>query len=117
MDARSTGGDSRTGRKLFEHLQLVNAEILAAGSSDWVVFAKDREYPADEKNFLQFILHFLESSLKDSGQLDAAIFERWLLRRREQIDCGKLVYIAHQMYFLVKAPMSLRATVRSEAIS
>ncbi len=101
MDTRSTGGDSQTGRKLFEHFHSVNADILAAGASDWVVFGKDGSYPADEKYFLQFVLHFFESSLKDSDQLDAATFERWLAKRREQIECGELVYLAHQMDFLI----------------
>jgi hypothetical protein len=102
MDARPTGGDSHTGRKLFEYFQSANADILAAGASDWVVFGKDGSYPDDEEFFLQFVVHFFENSLKDSDQLDAARFKRWLAKRAEQIECGKLVYIAHQMDFLVK---------------
>jgi hypothetical protein len=102
MDARPTGGDSRMGRKLFEYLRCVQAEILAAGASDWVVYAKDGTYPADEKYFLQFILHFFESALKDCSELDAGAFERWLADRHGQIEHGELVYIAHQMDFLVR---------------
>ena len=101
MDERPTGGDSRMGRKLFEHLQTVDAEILAAGASDWVVYARDGKYPADEKYFLQFILHFFESSLKNREELDASAFQGWLEQRQHQIEYGKLVYIAHQMDFLV----------------
>jgi hypothetical protein len=101
MDERPTGGDSRMGRKLFEHLQTVEAEILAAGASDWVVYARDGKYPADEKYFLQFILHFFESSLKNREELDALTLQGWLAQRQQQIDCGDLVYIAHQMDFLV----------------
>src|SRR5689334_2517758 len=101
MDSRSTGGDSRTGRKLFEHFHSVNRDILAAGASDWIVFANNGKYAADEEYFLHFVLHFFENSLKDSDPLDGAIFDRWLAKRREQIECGKLVYIAHQMDFLV----------------
>ena len=108
MDTRSTGGDSRAGRRLFEHLQSVNAEILAAGASDWVVYAKNGTYPADEKYFLQFIMHFFESSLTDCDELEATAFARWLVKRHEQIERGELVYIAHQMDFLVRAPLSLR---------
>jgi hypothetical protein len=102
MDERHTGGDSRMGRKLFEHLQTVEAEILAAGASDWVVYARDGKYPSDEKYFLQFILHFFESSLKDREELDANTLREWLAQRHDQINCGDLVYIAHQMDFLVK---------------
>lgn len=102
MDARSSGGDSRTGRKLFEHLRNSRAEILEAGASDWVVFAKNGTYPADEKYFLQFILYFFESSLLGCADLDADTFRSWLAKRHEQIERGELVYIAHQMDFLVK---------------
>jgi len=102
MDSRSTGGDSRMGRKLFGYFQTVNAEILAAGASDWVVYPIHGRYPADEKYFLQFILHFFETSLKDCDELEDAILKQWLAKRHEQIDCGDLVYIAHQMDFLVK---------------
>src|SRR6266498_2970146 len=103
MDSRFTGGDSRMGRKLFEHLRSVNAEILAAGASDWVVYANDGKYSVDEKYFLQFVLRFFEGSLKDCDELNPVVFERWLAQRHEQIECSELVYIAHQMDFLVKA--------------
>jgi hypothetical protein len=101
MDQRPGGGDSRMGRQLFEHLRVIGADILAAGASDWVVYAKDGKYPADEKYFLQFILHFFESALKERRELDALMLERWLAKRHEQIERGELVYIAHQMDFLV----------------
>ena len=103
MDSRSTGGDSRTGRRLFEHLRSVNAEILAAGASDWVVYSNNGAYPADEKYFLQYILHFFESALQECNELDAGTLGRWLTKRQEQIECGELVYIAHQIDFLVMA--------------
>jgi hypothetical protein len=102
MDARPSGGDSRIGRKLFQYLRSAEAEILSAGPSDWMVYAKDGKYPADEKHFLQFILHFFENSLMDCDGLEPAIFKQWLAKRHEQIDCGDLVYITHQMDFLVR---------------
>ena len=102
MDLRPTGGDSRTGRKLFEYLRLLNVEIIAAGASDWIVHTMHGEYPADEKYFLHFILNFFETSLKAHTELAATEFENWLARRREQIERGELVYIAHQMDFLVR---------------
>jgi hypothetical protein len=104
MDARSIGGDSRTGRKLFEHLRGIKAGILAAGASDWVVHASDGKYPADEKYFLQFILRFFEDSLQGCHELNGPVFKDWLARRHEQIERGELVYIAHQMDFLVRKP-------------
>lgn len=102
MDLRPTGGDSHMGRKLFEYLRLLNTEVIAAGASDWVVHTTHGQYPADEKYFLHFILNFFESSLKDHTELDAAAFESWLQKRHEQIEHGELVYIAHQIDFLIQ---------------
>jgi hypothetical protein len=108
MDTRPSGGSSRTGRKLFEQLRHLNMEILAAGASDWVVHTTNGKYPAEEQDFLRFILSFFESSLKENTTLNAAEFETWLTQRREQIERGELVYIAHQMDFLVSAPSKIR---------
>jgi hypothetical protein len=102
MDRRATGGDSHMGRKLFEHLRAAETDLLAAGASDWVVYPDRGSYPADEKYFLQFILGFFEQSLADSPDLQPVAFKNWLARRRDQIECGELVYIAHQMDFLVR---------------
>src|ERR1051325_4474101 len=44
MDTRPSGGSSRTGRKLFEQFHSLNAEILAAGGSDWVVHTTQGKY-------------------------------------------------------------------------
>lgn len=102
MDTRQTGGDSRSGRHLFGHLRSANAEILAAGASDWVVHAVNGKYPDDEAYFLHFILHFFEESLEGHPELNTRAFSRWVQERRAQIERGELVYIAHQMDFLVK---------------
>ena len=104
MDERVTNGrssgDSRSGRHLFTHLRQNDINILAAGSSDWVVFAGEDGYPADEAYFLHFIIHFFEQALRDHPQLDAVRFQAWLEQRYAQIETGELVYIAHQIDFL-----------------
>ncbi len=105
MDTRPTGGDSRAGRHLFSHLKTAGAEILAAGASDWVVHAVNGNYIAHEKFFLHFILHFFEESLKGNIELNVDEFSTWITKRREQIERGKLVYIAHQMDFLARTPL------------
>ena len=102
MDKRVTGGDSKSGRHLFEHLRNAGAKILEAGASDWVVHAKDGKYPEEEAYFLQFILHFFEESLMGHEELDVNAFSNWLEKRRAQIESGELVYIAHQMDFMVR---------------
>jgi SAM-dependent methyltransferase len=102
MDTRPTGGDSRAGRHLFNHLRNSGAKILAAGSSDWVTHAVNGKYFADEKYFLYFILHFFEEALTGNAELNTDEFSSWITKRREQIERGELVYIAHQMDFLAR---------------
>ena len=102
MDTRKAGGDSKSGRHLFGYLQNIDATILSAGASDWVVHATNGNYLDDESYFLHFILHFFEESLTGHVELDASAFANWLQTRRAQIKSGELVYIAHQMDFLIQ---------------
>jgi SAM-dependent methyltransferase len=113
MDDRLTNGkrsgDSRSGRHMFSTLRRAGATILAAGGSDWVVFAKPDEYPAegypaDEKYFLQFIVETMHRALKDHPALDSEQFAAWVAQRQAQIEAGELVYIAHQLDFLGRWP-------------
>ena len=101
MDTRMTdgqpSGDSRTGRRLFHALRGCGAEVLAAGSSDWVVHAVGGAYRADEAYFLGCILHFVEATLRGHAELDDGEFEDWLAVRRRQVVRGELVYVAHQL--------------------
>ena len=99
IDGRSSG-DSHTGRQLFNKVQLAGGEILAAGSSDWVVFAGKDGYPADETYFLHFIIHTMQQALEGHPQLDRSLFAAWIAQRHAQIEAGTLVYIAHQLDFL-----------------
>jgi len=103
MDERqSTGGrtdHSRTGRRLFAHLREAGADILAAGASDWLVFAGPSGYPADEAYFLHFILHTIHQALAGHPELDPDQFAVWLAARHAQVERGELVYLAHQIDF------------------
>ncbi len=56
-------GSSRTGRLLFTALTRMGAEIIAAGSSDWVVFPRAAGYPDDEAYFLHYIIHTIHQEL------------------------------------------------------
>lgn len=101
MDERITAGkpsgDSKTGRHLFQQLP----HILAAGSSDWVVFAnqKNKDYPADERYFLHYIVNTMAGALSNHPELDETRFRKWIAARHAQIEAGELVYIAHQLDF------------------
>lgn len=103
IDGRKTG-DSRTGRHLFDHLKIVNAQLLAAGSSDWVVFPGIKGYSPDESYFLQFIIHTIHAELKDHRLLNTSDFESWIQQRYSQIHNGELIFVAKQLDFLARIP-------------
>jgi len=97
-------GDSRTGRHFFQHARAAGAQLLDAGSSDWVVHSGPDGYPADEAFFLHFIIHTVASGLEGVPGLDQEKLTSWAHQRHEQVNRGTLVYIAHQMDFLGRVP-------------
>jgi SAM-dependent methyltransferase len=108
MDERITdgkpSGDSKTGRCLFGHLARLGATVLAAGSSDWVVFPGEHGYIADEAYFLHFIIDTIGNALQGRPELNPTEFAEWVRVRHEQIDQQSLIYIAHQLDFVGKGP-------------
>ena len=100
-------GDSRAGRRLFAHLRTAAVDVLAAGGSDWVVFAGANGYPADEAYFLHDIIHTIDLVLTGHPHLEAERLGAWVAQRHAQIEQGALVYIAHQLDVLgrMTAPM------------
>ena len=103
MDERCVNGkpsgSSRTGRRLFEHLKAAGATLLAAGSSDWVVFPGPDGYPGDEAYFLHFIIHTIQQALKGHPELPPADFRAWIEKRHAQIQRQELIYLARQLDF------------------
>ena len=99
-------GESRTGRRLFQHLRDAGAPAQAAGSSDWVVSAdRDGDYPGDEAYFLRSILDTIRHALRDrQDQVEPADLADWLAERGRQLASGELVYIAHQLDFVGRSP-------------
>ena len=73
--------------------------VLAAGSSDWVVFPGPDGYPGDEAYFLHFIIHTVQQALEGHPELPAAAFRAWVEQRHAQIQRGELIYLAHQLDF------------------
>jgi SAM-dependent methyltransferase len=102
-------GDSKTGRHLLEVIPKSGGSLLAAGSSDWVVFPSHGKYPADEAYFLHHIVNTLWVALKDHPELAGGDFERWIHTRHEQIEGAELIYIAHQLDVVGRAPGAARA--------
>jgi SAM-dependent methyltransferase len=104
MDTRRArgrpSGSSRTGRRLFGRLQEAGAWLIAAGSSDWVVFPGPDGYPGDEAYFLHCIIDTIGQALHGHPELPGRRFQAWIAQRHRQIDARELIYIAHQLDFL-----------------
>jgi hypothetical protein len=92
-------GDSKTGRRLFHQLAAAGAEVLAAGSSDWVVFPRRGSYPGEEAHFLHHIVDTIHQSLSVRRDVDQAALALWIELRHRQIERAELTYIAHQIDF------------------
>jgi SAM-dependent methyltransferase len=99
-------GESRTGRRMFSYLRAAGAPALAAGSSDWVVHADlEGKYPDDEAYFVRCILNTIQNALRDRrDRVESADLSNWLAERGRQLAAGDLVYIAHQLDFVGRAP-------------
>ena len=93
-------GHSHTGRQMFSHLKDHNADILAAGSSDWVVHPVAGEYMQDDAYFLHYIIHTIHGALQGHPGLDPTQFAWWVDKRHAQIDRGILTYLTHQLDFV-----------------
>ncbi len=102
---RKTGG-SRTGRLLLGAIPDAGGEILAAGSSDWVVHPIRGAYPGDEATFLRHILATIENELRGHPELSEDRFRAWFEARRRQVDGGELSLVSHQLDFVGRAPGS-----------
>jgi hypothetical protein len=103
--AGQLSGDSYTGRHLFGHLRTAGVEILDAASSDWVIFAGPQGIPA-MKLFLHFIIHTIGTALRGHPELDPVRLLSWIAQRHAQVEAGSLVYIAHQLDFLGRVPVT-----------
>jgi SAM-dependent methyltransferase len=104
-DAAGTrAGHPETGRRLLLAIPRSGASLLAAGSSDWVVFPIRSAYPGDEAYFLHHILETVHAALVGSTRLDAAAFEEWRATRHAQVERGELAFIAHQLDVFGLAP-------------
>lgn len=108
MDRRHQGGvesgGAHSGRRLLAGLA-AKGLLLDAGSADWVVWPRGGAYPHDEGYFLDCLLHFVESSLRDPagggcphdpGLSDAEI-AGWLAARRAQRAAATLVLCARHL--------------------
>ena len=100
MEARLTGA-SHTGRRLLTFLQVSGLEILAAGSSDWVIHPKKAQYSAEETFFLHTIVETVERQLVKTNN-PPHVLATWALLRHRQIDAGEVSFLARHLDLLVQ---------------
>ncbi|GGI94540.1 methyltransferase type 11 [Halobellus salinus] len=97
------GRDVRAGRHLIDLCRSRDGDLLAVGSSDWIVRPRGGEYPADERYFLDRLLGFVEGTVP-AGDRTVEAFDDWLSTRRDQLARGELTYVAHQYDLLYRTP-------------
>ena len=94
--ASGGSGGSKTGRRLFHALASHPVDVLEIGSSDWIIHATEGRYPAEEAFFLGHILEMIE------GAVGGEVATDWASARRRELEKGRLLYIAHQVDYLVR---------------
>jgi SAM-dependent methyltransferase len=99
-----SAGASQTGRRLLTRLPDQGLPILAAGSSDWIVHPQAGRYLADEVFFLETIIQTIVNQLRSEAGLDAGRLADWADRRRAQVQCAQLIYMARNMDILAYRP-------------
>ncbi len=101
MDKRLSGA-SRTGRRLLSFLQGPGLELLAAGSSDWLIHPRNRQYREGEAVFLQAILATVEQELAGQNGPSPPGLGAWASRRHHQLLAGELTFFARHLDLLAR---------------
>jgi hypothetical protein len=106
MEARRTGA-SRTGRRLLSLLQGPGLELLAAGSSDWVVHPRNLTYSEDEVLFLHALIATVEQELAGKSGPAPSGLAAWARTRHRQVEAGVLTFLARNLDLLARRRPSL----------
>lgn len=96
-----TKGASRTGRNLLQFFQQQELEILAAGSSDWVLHPPKTGYSPKEEFFLHAIIDMVGGELNKTDFHIPGI-SKWTRLRHQQVDDGRLSFLASHLDFLIR---------------
>ncbi len=105
METRLAGA-SHTGRRLLTFVQRPGLELLAAGSSDWVIHPRNGHYLADEIFFLHTIIETVELELKHNPNSPSDL-AHWARLRHGQVEAGELTFLARHLDLLVRQRLSL----------
>jgi hypothetical protein len=100
MEMRLSGA-SHTGRRLLTFLQRPGLELLAAGSSDWVIHPRKAGYTVDETVFLHAIIQTVERELAKKNWPPPGL-AAWARLRHQQVGAGQLSFLARHLDLLVR---------------
>ena len=100
MEARQAGA-SHTGRNLLHLLQDQGLELLAAGSSDWIIHPRSRQYSDDESFFLHAIIDTVAAELARKPDPPVGL-TAWAETRHRQVEAGELSFLAKHIDLLVR---------------
>jgi hypothetical protein len=106
METRLAGA-SRTGRRLLSLLQGPGLELLAAGSSDWIIHPRNGTYSGDEVVFLHAIIATVEQELAEKSGPALSDLADWARTRHRQVDEGAVTLLARNLDFLARRRSSL----------
>mgnify|MGYP006280239517 FL=1 len=95
-------GSSRAGSLVFRKLREIELPILAAGSSDWIVFGQKGGTPGIEAAFLKAIIETIRQELHRDSSLDQGRLTDWVDQRRSQAMSGELAYLARNLDVLAR---------------
>lgn len=120
---RTPGRSVTAGRDAMAAFRARPGELLAVGSSDWVVSPDETGYPNDEAYFLDRILGYVADTLlapsverlsradadaelsafaREEAPGEAAAIRDWLHARREAFEARELAYVAHHLDLLYR---------------
>lgn len=104
MRDRDQPGGPHAGRQLLGAIPDRGGEILAAGSSDWLLRPQRGSYPAEEKQVLDELLGTIHTAVSTycPDELDPATLEEWYQHRRGQVEAGELTFLAHNLDLLAR---------------
>ena len=100
MDARIAGA-SHTGRRLLTFLQRPGLELLAAGSSDWVIHPRNAGYTMEETFFLNALIETIERELAKKSSPPSNLVT-WARLRYRQVAAGELSFLARHLDLLAR---------------
>ena len=100
MEERLSGA-SHTGRRLLSFLQARGLEILAAGSSDWVIHPRRAGYSGEESFFLHAIIDMVERELAENVGPPPGL-AAWARLRRRQVEACGLSFLARHLDILAR---------------